>query len=81
MLLVEVAVAAIWVTRQLLTIVSEDLDAEWSSLWVFDAFWHVLYFCVLGSIAWLWSPSMASLQYAFQDETDFAASDVEEAEE
>ena len=79
-LLIELAVAAIWAARQLSTIVSEDLDEEWASLWVFDAFWHGLYFCVLLSITWLWSPNMnnQTLVWHAQDE-DFASE--EEAEE
>ena len=78
-LLIELAVAAIWAARQLSTIVSEDLDDGWASLWVFDAFWHGLYFCVLLSITWLWSPSINNLQYATSQDEDFASE--EEAEE
>lgn len=49
-------------------IISDSLDERWASLWVFDAFWHVLYLAILVSIACIWSPSQNSLQLAYSDE-------------
>ena len=57
-----------WVAWQMLFILGGALDAHWSRLWTFDAFWHVLYFGVLATICVLWSPSKENLQYAYMDE-------------
>ena len=67
-LLVLILVSGLWVTWQMLFIVTEALDAHWSMLWTFDAFWHLLYFGVLCTICVLWSPSKNNLQYAYMDE-------------
>ena len=40
--------------------------AAW--LWIFDGFWHLLYFLILLAICYLWSPSKNNLQYAYMDE-------------
>ena len=42
--------------------------ARWTSLWIFDAFWHILYLAILLSISYLWSPNKNNLQYAYMDE-------------
>ena len=60
--------SALWVTWQMLFILSESQDERWSLLWTFDAFWHILYFAVLCTICMLWSPSKNNLQYAYMDE-------------
>ena len=67
-LIIEVLVSAGWVSWQMSFIVNDRLDEWWASLWIFDAFWHALYFAVLVSITWLWSPSINNLQYAYMDE-------------
>ena len=77
-LIVEVAVSVGWVSWQMAFIVNDRLDEWWASLWVFDAFWHCLYFAVLVSITWLWSPSINNLQYAYMDEV---GQDDDEAED
>ena len=67
-LLAAVVVSALWVCWQMAVIVSDSLDERWDKLWVFDAFWHVLYLAVLLAICYLWSPSQNNLQYAYMDE-------------
>lgn len=37
-------------------------------MWIFDAFWHVLYAAILMAIAFMWSPNKNNLQYAYSDE-------------
>jgi len=49
-------------------IISDSLDDRWDTLWIFDAFWHVLYAAILMAIACMWSPSQNNLQYAYSDE-------------
>ena len=78
-LLVAVVVSGLWVGWQMLVIVSDSLDERWDKLWIFDAFWHVLYLAVLLAICFLWSPSKNNLQYAYMDElTQQEAEDEEE---
>ena len=67
-LLAAVVASTLWVGWQMAVIVSASLDARWHQLWVFDAFWHVLYFMVLLAICYLWSPSKNNRQYAYMDE-------------
>ena len=77
-LLAAVVASSLWVGWQMAVIVSGSLDDRWAQLWVFDAFWHVLYFVVLLAICYLWSPSKNNLQYAYMDELGQEAEDEEE---
>ena len=79
-LLVAVAVSALWVCWQMAIILSGTLDARWDKLWVFDAFWHVLYLAVLLAICYLWSPSKNNLQYAYMDELQQQEAEDEDEE-
>ena len=63
-----------------IVIISDSLDDRWDSLWIFDAFWHVLYAGILMAIAFLWSPNKNNLQYAYSDEL-LQEEDEEEGEE
>ena len=67
-LLAAVLISALWVGWQMAVIVSDSLDERWNRLWIFDAFWHVLYLVVLLAICYLWRPSKNNLQYAYMDE-------------
>jgi len=67
-LLASVVVSVVWVCWQMATILSDSLDQRWATLWLFDAFWHVLYFVLLLAVCSLWSPSKNNLQYAYMDE-------------
>lgn len=74
-----IGVSAGWVAYQMRAIVADDLDGAWSSLWVFDCFWQLLYLVVLLAICLLWSPSKNNLQYAYMDElVDMDAQDADE---
>lgn len=79
-LLVAVVVSALWVCWQMVIILSDTLDARWDKLWVFDAFWHLLYLAVLLAICYLWSPSKNNLQYAYMDELQQQEAEEEEEE-
>lgn len=79
-LLAAVVASSLWVGWQMAVIVSGALDDRWAQLWVFDAFWHVLYFVVLLAICYLWSPSKNNLQYLYMDELGQEADDEEEAD-
>jgi len=67
-LIMSIVLSAAWVTWQMIVIISDSLDDRWDSLWIFDAFWHVLYAGILMAIAFLWSPNKNNLQYAYSDE-------------
>ena len=78
-LLGTVVLSALWIGWQMLFILQERAaDEHWALLWTFDAFWHVLYFFVLGTICALWSPSKSHAQYAYMEE--LPAMEAEEAE-
>ena len=36
---------------------------EWKSLWIDEAFWHLLFSFLLGAIMFLWRPSQNSLRF------------------
>ena len=57
---------------QTLLVVTEEEDAMWSSWWVFQAFWHLLYYVVLLSLVVLWRPTSNNTRYAYA-----AAEDIE----
>ena len=60
--------SAAMITWQLGALAGDPLDESWATLWVFDAFWHALYFAVLLAVCYLWSPTKSNLQYAYMDE-------------
>jgi len=77
LLAVAVTISAIWISSQLGLILADDLDGRWASLWLFDAFWHVLYFGLLLAITILWSPSANNLQLSIDiDELPSPATEV-----
>ncbi|KAL1514711.1 hypothetical protein AB1Y20_003798 [Prymnesium parvum] len=80
-LLTSIAISGLWVCWQMLAIVANDLDERWASLWIFDAFWHVLYFGILIAICWLWSPNKNNLQYAYMDELGQCEDEEDDGEE
>ena len=69
------------VVWQIMFILGDALDTRWASLWLFDAFWHMLYLAVLLSITWLWSPSVNNLQYAYMDELSASLEEEHEDDE
>jgi len=70
--------SGLWVLYQMSVIVSDSLDTRWDSMWVFEAFWHVLYLCILVAIAVLWSPSTNNLQYAYSEQLSMMEGDDDE---
>lgn len=42
----------------------------WSTWWIFQAFWHLLYFSILLAIAFLWRPTTNNARYAYQESED-----------
>jgi len=83
-LLLSIVVSTVWVCWQMLTIVSDALDERWATLWIFDAFWHLLYFGILLAICYLWSPTKNNQQYAYfaelGQEEDLQAVDNDESQ-
>jgi len=67
-LITSIVISGAWVLWQMVAIVTDNLDDRWATLWIFDAFWHVLHFGILLVIAYLWSPNKNNLQYAYMDE-------------
>lgn len=54
---------------RLLVLTSEE-DEMWSSWWMFQAFWHFLYFAILVAIAYLWRPTTNNTRYAYVESED-----------
>jgi len=57
-----------------------DCLTEWKDLWVDEAFWHLLFSCLLCVIMVLWRPSQNNQRYAFTpllDDGEDASSDEE----
>ena len=42
----------------------------WSTWWIFQAFWHLLYFSILLAIAFLWRPTTNNTRYAYKESED-----------
>jgi len=80
-LILSIVLSALWVTWQMAVIITNSLDDRWDSLWIFDAFWHVLYAGILMAIAFLWSPNKNNLQYAYADELLQDDDDEEDGED
>lgn len=58
-----------------------DCLTEWKDLWVDEAFWHLLFSCLLCVIMVLWRPSQNNQRYAFTpllDDGEDCSSDEEE---
>merc|ERR1712137_453329 len=64
-----VLTALIIIYQTLLVITSEE-DAMWSTWWIFQAFWHLLYFSILLAIAILWRPTTNNTRYAYKESED-----------
>jgi hypothetical protein len=59
-----------------------DPDQLWS-VWVWNAFWHTLYFVILIAIAILWRPTENNSRYAYSEmptEDDVPLTNVGSAE-
>jgi len=80
-LITSIGVSALWVCWQMVAIVIDNLDERWASLWIFDAFWHLLYFAILLAICYLWSPNKNNLQYAYMDELGQCEDDDDDDED
>merc|ERR1711974_501148 len=55
--------------QPLLGVTSEE-DAMGSPWWIFQAFWHFLYFSILLAIAYLWRPTTNNTRYAYKESED-----------
>jgi len=53
-----------------LMVVTGSEDSMWSSWWEFQAFWHILYFVILGAIAIIWRPTTNNTRYAYVESED-----------
>lgn len=80
-LVASIGLSGLWVAWQMGVLLFGSLDSRWATLWVFDAFWHVLYFVLLVAICLLWAPSGNNLQYAYMDELGQAEDEEEEEPE
>jgi hypothetical protein len=50
--------------------ITSSEDAMWDTWWIFQAFWHVLYFFILLAIAVLWRPTTNNTRYAYREADD-----------
>mmetsp|Transcript_3288 Transcript_3288/g.5405 ORF Transcript_3288/g.5405 Transcript_3288/m.5405 type:complete len:491 (-) Transcript_3288:20-1492(-) len=55
---------------QTLLVITSSEDAMWSTWWIFQAFWHLLYFSILLAIAYLWRPTTNNTRYAYVEAED-----------
>merc|ERR1712137_674312 len=55
---------------QTLLVITSEEDAMWSTWWIFQAFWHLLYFFILLAIAYLWRPTTNNTRYAYKESED-----------
>jgi len=53
------------VIYQLYVVMSSEVDERWETWWMWEAFWHLLYFFVLVAIAVLWRPTANNTRYAY----------------
>eukprot|EP01116_Phalansterium_solitarium_P023148 TRINITY_DN7966_c0_g1_i3.p1 TRINITY_DN7966_c0_g1~~TRINITY_DN7966_c0_g1_i3.p1 ORF type:complete len:553 (+),score=128.31 TRINITY_DN7966_c0_g1_i3:164-1822(+) len=60
-------ISAIIIFAQLLVTVSTDPDESWKSQFIWNCFWHLLYFFILVAIAVLWRPTENNTRYAYAD--------------
>jgi len=52
---------------QLYTVLEAEVDERWETWWMWEAFWHLLYFFVLLAIAILWRPTSNNTRYAYAE--------------
>ena len=41
-----------------------DIQEDWRHYWLTESFWHILFFVIQLSIAWLWRPTNNNARYA-----------------
>lgn len=59
--------SALVVIYQLYAVLTSSVDDRWETWWIWESFWHVLYFLVLLVICILWRPTENNLRYAFAE--------------
>eukprot|EP00298_Acanthocystis_sp_HF-20_P011127 c19243_g1_i1.p1 GENE.c19243_g1_i1~~c19243_g1_i1.p1 ORF type:complete len:485 (-),score=140.09 c19243_g1_i1:114-1568(-) len=57
-----------WASFQIYSSVWMNEDDYWQYIWVFDGIWHIIYFFVLLTIAFLWRPSSQTKAYALSEQ-------------
>jgi hypothetical protein len=60
-------VSSVIIVVQVIINVSYDQDQLWRSIWVWNAFWHTLYFIILIAIVILWRPTENNSRYAYSE--------------
>eukprot|EP00164_Ancoracysta_twista_P004253 GFYU01005731.1.p1 GENE.GFYU01005731.1~~GFYU01005731.1.p1 ORF type:complete len:515 (+),score=109.61 GFYU01005731.1:170-1714(+) len=63
-----IAITCLSILCQMYIMVTHNVEANWHKLWVFEAYWDVLYFGILVAIMILWRPSQNSQRYAYSEE-------------
>merc|ERR1712232_1227267 len=58
------------IVYQTLLVITSSEDEMWSTWWIFQAFWHLLYFSILFAIAYLWRPTTNNTRYAYKESED-----------
>jgi len=66
-LIVAGIVSSIMIIAQLIASVAVDVDDMWESVWIWTAFWHLLYLAILIAIAILWRPTVNNTRYAYAE--------------
>jgi len=80
-ILVSTAIFSVcWASFQIYSSVWMNEDDYWQYIWVFDGIWHILYFFVLLTIAFLWRPSSQTKAYAVSIQIPTAEEDDDEGD-
>lgn len=58
------------IVYQTLLVMTSSEDAMWRTWWMFQAFWHLLYFMILVAIAFIWRPVTNNTRYAYREADD-----------
>jgi len=60
-------VSSVIIVVQVIISMTYDQDKLWRSVWVWNAFWHTLYFIILIAIIILWRPTENNSRYAYSE--------------
>jgi hypothetical protein len=75
-LIVSGIVSSIMIIAQLFVSITTNPDEIWRSLWVWSAFWHVLYFAILVAIVILWRPTSNNTRYAYSEVPEVSEEEI-----
>jgi len=69
-LVVSGIITVLVIAAQTALVATSTEDMMWRTWWMFQAFWHLLYFSILCAIALLWRPTTNNTRYAYVEAED-----------